>query len=436
MASETFFLIPPNGRLTGLDPRVHVGYGYGSLNPKTDYSDTKLAGAKTGSVYISTRSVLDPVTCQVTCCDVTMWLKTACNDTTCGCIGLPTDWTNIGSPKVIQGIIPIDALAEPWVSLDHGDIYHYVAAGIDRYYLKIKGGCTGDSAWVLLGAVPITLGTGAPNPTTNCAQPVGSIYVDTATNCPQVYIKLYSLCLASDWVNLASGCVYDRAGTPVGVVDATLCSLPLGAIVRDTTDNNRIYVKTTDLCVGGDYQAVQLRMTEVYACPPVITLNEVTQVLNVPPKVIGNRRRSSVTHGLFPIAAGTWTLITGNFNDIIIAQPSTIAPVAPGNIMVAPCDGYYRLGVQCGFFDAAAGVINGAGCAINGALTFMEYFPTPAPAAGPVASQCFLYRDVNLTAGDAITVLGYTEDTGGCDTGSWHIMMEWLAPRLLGSVTV
>ena len=285
MASETFFLIPPNGRLTGLDPRVHVGYGYGSLNPKTDYSDTKLAGAKTGSVYISTRNTLDPVTCQVTCCDTTMWLKTACNDTNCGCIGLPSDWTNIGSPKVIQGIIPINTLAEPWVSMDHGDIYHYVASGIDRYYMKIKGGCTGDSAWVLLGAAPITIGTGAPDPTTNCAQPVGSIFIDTATNCPQVYMKLYSLCNASDWLNISDGCIFDRAGTPVGVVDATLCGLPKGAIVRDTTDNHRLYVKIADGCTGTDYQPIQLKMTENYACPPVISLNPVTQVLNVPPKV-------------------------------------------------------------------------------------------------------------------------------------------------------
>lgn len=429
-------LIPNLATFTGIDPATNPGIKHGNLDPITQFASADLLDMAVGSLYLQKMVALggNCTTLGISAC---LWIKVDRSQDTCNVLGSAKDWRRCCCFGLLEGPGLPAATEDPWCSAQTGDWYlQDDTLGCTVLWLKIRDSCGSGDWFNVTGTRCLTAGDTPPDPATLCTMDIGATYVDTSTTCPTLYIKIADLCDANDWLNLADGCVLDRAGTPVGAIIASLCELPIGAYVRDTTDSNRLYVKTKDLCLGNDFQPIQMKSSAVYACPPDITLNIATQVLNLPPRVIGNRRRASVTHGLFPLPANTLTVITGPFDDIRIAQPASIAPVAPSNALIAPCDGYYRIGIQCGtYVNTASGIINGAGSAVNGALVFMEYFPSPTPAAG-VVSQCFLSRDVNLNAGDIITAIGYTQEPLGCDTGSWHVILEYLAPRGTLAATV
>lgn len=147
--------------------------------------------------------------------------------------------------------------------------------------------------------------------------------------------------------------------------------------------------------------------------------------INVPPRLIGHRRRAVGAEGAVIIPGNTraWLPITGLFSDIVEDRTGTMCPVNQPYV-VLPVTGHWRLWVMANLGGIITpGAIHGIGVVVNGAIHNRRFWS--APNGDLSQGECiFGYR---YNAGDQISVAVWSEDPVTLQSGSFHILAELLS---------
>lgn len=148
--------------------------------------------------------------------------------------------------------------------------------------------------------------------------------------------------------------------------------------------------------------------------------------INVPPRIVGHRRRAVGVEGavVIPGKTGAWLPITGLFSDIVADTPGTMCQ-AGQNYVVLPCAGHWRLWVMANLGGVITpGAIHGIAVTCNGAIYNRRFWP--APNGDLSQGECwFGYK---FAAGDKIGVAVWSEDPVTLQSGSFHILAELVNP--------
>jgi len=340
-------LIPNLATFTGLDPTTTPSLKHGNLDPTLQWASQELLDMAVGSLYIQKGATLGP-NCTVLSSFSCLWIKVNRSQDPCNALGSPKDWRRCCCFNLIEGATPPQPSENPWCSAQTGDWYlQNDPNGCRGLWLKVKDTCGASDWYNVTGGKCLLTGTTPPDPVALCDYDLGAHYLDTSTHCPTLYIKIADNCNNADWLSLADGCIYDMAGSPVGnTTDTNLCELPIGAVVRDTTDTNRLYLKISDGCTGLDYQPLQLRLTKDPDLTGVDTINETTYVLNLAPTLIGHRRRDFTVDGRILVPPGAW-LQVDELNDIrydaVSALLTPMCPSTPNDAIYIPASGYWHI---------------------------------------------------------------------------------------------
>lgn len=422
-------LIPNLATFTGLDPTTTPSLKHGNLDPTLQWASQELLDMAVGSLYIQKGATLGP-NCTVLSSFSCLWIKVNRSQDPCNALGSPKDWRRCCCFNLIEGATPPQPSENPWCSAQTGDWYlQNDPNGCRGLWLKVKDTCGASDWYNVTGGKCLLTGTTPPDPVALCDYDLGAHYLDTSTHCPTLYIKIADNCNNADWLSLADGCIYDMAGSPVGnTTDTNLCELPIGAVVRDTTDTNRLYLKISDGCTGLDYQPLQLRLTKDPDLTGVDTINETTYVLNLAPTLIGHRRRDFTVDGRILVPPGAW-LQVDELNDIrydaVSALLTPMCPSTPNDAIYIPASGYWHIEARASWEGSATacntGVAVGVGAfiyqrTINPALTFTE-------------SQNESHWSGNLTQGDLIHAWVTTDLPAGLQTGSIDLYARMEAPE-------
>lgn len=163
-------------------------------------------------------------------------------------------------------------------------------------------------------------------------------------------------------------------------------------------------------------------LTQNVDCDYVPKLDMASCTLNLPPLIIAHRRRDFTVQGRVLVLPGAFQPITDGFDDVVIANPATMAPAGAAHL-VLPCAGYYLLRALTSFQGEAAGTVLGAAVAVNGVIHSRHFWPAP----NGVQSNGWAEIEYRYAAGDQVSVLAWSEAAAGTLSGSFDIYAVMLA---------
>lgn len=147
--------------------------------------------------------------------------------------------------------------------------------------------------------------------------------------------------------------------------------------------------------------------------------------INVPPRIVGHRRRAVGVEGavMFAGNTGAFLPVTGNFTDIVDDTTGTMCP-ANQPYVVLPCTGHWRLWTMATLGGVVTpGATHGLGLLVNGVMQNRRFWPAP----NGTISQGECYFVYNYNAGDQVSLAVWSEDPQVLQSGSFHILAELLS---------